>query len=140
MRVDRRVLAVAGLTVLSVAGLVLEARPPAWIRLDPLLQPFGQGIPPEADGAGENNDRDRSPVPVTLSAATRPELEALPGIGPRTAERIIAWRDTAGTVDDLERLREVRGIGPAKLEALRPWIHLGALPDSMRTDPPDTSS
>jgi competence ComEA-like helix-hairpin-helix protein len=56
---------------------------------------------------------------VDLNRATAAELQALPGIGPALAERIVASRAAEGpfrTVDDLLR---VAGIGPAKLERLR---------------------
>lgn len=123
MRFDRRLLAVSALIAVSAAGLVLEARAPDWLARDPLLQPFGQGPPPPAAGA-ERKDARRTPMPVLLSRATTEELVALPRIGPKTAARILAWRDSVGTVGDLERLREVRGIGPKTLEGLRPWIRL----------------
>ena len=131
MRPDRRLLAVGFLILLSALSLWLESRSPDWIHLDPLLQPFGQGPPPPPRDAAAKDTVDRTPVPVVLADATATELEALPGIGAVTAARILAWRDTVGTVEDLERLREVKGIGPAKLERLRPWLRLeAAAPDS----------
>lgn len=60
--------------------------------------------------------------PVDLNSATAAELETLPGVGPATAAAIVDERDSGGpfaAVDDLER---VRGIGPAKLEALRDLV------------------
>lgn len=140
MRVDRRLVASLALVAVSLVGLLVERRSPAWIELDPLLQPFGQGDPPADDPAAEKNDPSRTPMPVVLARATVDELVALPGIGPKTAARIVAWRDTIGTVDRVERLREVHGIGPAKLEALRPWIRLEAPGDSMTALLPDPRS
>ncbi|PCC67446.1 Helix-hairpin-helix motif-containing protein [Nannocystis exedens] len=55
-------------------------------------------------------------IPVDLNHASASELESLPGIGPELARRIIEGRPYA-TVDDLQR---VRGIGPARLTAVRP--------------------
>lgn len=55
---------------------------------------------------------------TSLNAATREELEALPGIGPALAARIEAGRPYR-SVADLDR---VRGIGPKKLAALRPLV------------------
>nr|WP_276600507.1 MULTISPECIES: helix-hairpin-helix domain-containing protein [unclassified Nannocystis] len=55
-------------------------------------------------------------IPVDLNYASAPELESLPGIGPELARRIVEGRPYA-TVDDLNR---VRGIGPARLTAVRP--------------------
>lgn len=56
---------------------------------------------------------------VSINAADASALDALPGIGPVTAERIVADREASGpyaTLDDLDR---VSGIGPATIEALR---------------------
>lgn len=55
---------------------------------------------------------------VRLNGASVPELEALPGIGPALAARIVAGRPYLA-VDDLDR---VRGIGPARIRALRPLV------------------
>jgi competence ComEA-like helix-hairpin-helix protein len=56
-----------------------------------------------------------APGRVNLNTATRAELEALPGVGPALARRIIAGRPYR-TVEDLER---VPGIGPAAMAKLR---------------------
>ncbi|MGI9188475.1 MAG: helix-hairpin-helix domain-containing protein [Gaiellales bacterium] len=59
---------------------------------------------------------------VHLNSADVTALDALPGVGPATAQRIVDWRDQNGgfrTVDDLE---QVPGIGPAKLDALRDLV------------------
>ena len=63
---------------------------------------------------------------VDLNRATAGELEAVPGIGPALAERIVAWRARNGRFRSLDDLVEVRGIGPATLERLRPHLKLGA--------------
>lgn len=55
---------------------------------------------------------------VRLNRASQAELEALPGIGPKLAERILAGRPYA-SVDDLDR---VKGIGPATVRKLRPLV------------------
>lgn len=138
MRIDRRLPAVLALIAVAVLGLVLEARSPAWVHLDPILQPFGQGIPPDTTGVAARKARERTPLPVLLSRASEAELVALPGIGPKTAARILAWRDTVGTVESLERLEEVRGIGPAKREALAPWLLLEADGDTVRATAVDS--
>lgn len=56
--------------------------------------------------------------PLDLNTATTAELEALPGIGPVTAQAIIEDRPY-GAVEDLLR---VKGIGEATLEKLRPYV------------------
>ena len=57
---------------------------------------------------------------VSLNAASAEALEALPGIGPAIAARIVAHRPFA-RVDDLML---VPGIGPRTLERLRPLVAL----------------
>ncbi|MCU1502561.1 MAG: competence protein ComEA [Ilumatobacteraceae bacterium] len=59
------------------------------------------------------------PGPLDLNAATADELDVLPGIGPATAAAIVAYRDAHGPFGTVDDLGEVRGIGPAKLDALR---------------------
>lgn len=58
---------------------------------------------------------------LDLNAASEMELQSLPGIGPKLAAQIVQYRaDTRFTrVEDLE---EVSGIGPKKLESIRPFV------------------
>ncbi|MDO8364789.1 MAG: helix-hairpin-helix domain-containing protein [Actinomycetota bacterium] len=58
-------------------------------------------------------------APVNLNTATADELDTLPGVGPATAAAILAYRDQHGPFASVEALGEVRGIGQAKLDALR---------------------
>jgi competence protein ComEA len=62
--------------------------------------------------------------PIDVNRATAAELQRLPGIGPKTAQLILDERDKARfkSIDDLRR---VRGIGPKKLESIRPYIKVG---------------
>ena len=59
---------------------------------------------------------------VRINSATQSELESLPGIGPVTAERIIAYRDESGGFGALDDLDGVPGIGPATLENLKDLV------------------
>lgn len=56
---------------------------------------------------------------VRINVAGVEELEALPGVGPVLAERIVAYREEHGPFAVVEDLLEVPGIGEKKLAALR---------------------
>jgi competence protein ComEA len=57
--------------------------------------------------------------PVNINTASADELDTLPGVGPTTAEAIIAYREQNGPFTSVDQLLDVRGIGDAKLEQLR---------------------
>lgn len=61
-----------------------------------------------------------SPAIVDLNTATAEQLDTLPGVGPATASAILAYRDQHGPFSAVDDLLEVRGIGDAKLEQIRP--------------------
>lgn len=89
----------------------------------------GTGASPGAGGAGGAAGgvagAGGSGVPLDLNRATEAELEELPGIGPATAAAIVAHRQASGPFGSVEALLDVRGIGPAKLEQLRPHVVVG---------------
>lgn len=68
----------------------------------------------EEGGGGETGDDT-----VSLNSATAEELITLPGVGPATAEAIIAHREEAGHFTSIEQLMDVSGIGPAKFAQLK---------------------
>jgi competence protein ComEA len=57
--------------------------------------------------------------PVHLSTATLEQLDALPGIGPVTAQKILDFRQENGGFASVDELDAVPGIGPARMEQLR---------------------
>jgi competence protein ComEA len=59
---------------------------------------------------------------VSLGNATAEQLDALPGIGPVTAQKIIDWRTTHGPFRSVDALDDVPGIGPARIEQLRDLV------------------
>ena len=61
---------------------------------------------------------------VDLNAADVAALDALPGVGPVMAARIIAWRDQHGRFTTINQLREISGIGQRTFERLKPLVHV----------------
>jgi len=60
-----------------------------------------------------------SSFPLDLNAATIEQLDQLPGVGPATANAIIARRTEIGRFVSVDDLLEVPGLGPAKVAAIR---------------------
>ena len=57
---------------------------------------------------------------VDLNRANQSQLEALPGVGPVTAAKIVAWREEHGRFSRVEELQEVDGIGPKTYAEIAP--------------------
>jgi competence protein ComEA len=57
-------------------------------------------------------------LPVDLNTASIEELDTLPGIGPKTAQAVVEYRETHGPFASPEDLLQVPGIGPKKLAAI----------------------
>jgi competence protein ComEA len=77
--------------------------------------PAGPSEDPRTTAAGATLD---------LNAASASELEALPGIGPVLAQRIVEHRDAFGPFASVDALLEVSGVGPAVLEKLRSEVRV----------------
>ena len=71
---------------------------------------------------------------VNLNSATVPQLEALPGIGRATAERIVEYRQKNGGFKRVEDLMNVRGVGEKSFLKLKPLITVAA-PRADRSTP-----
>jgi competence protein ComEA len=61
---------------------------------------------------------------INLNTATQEQFDTLPGVGPVTAAAIVAWRQANGKFTSVDQLAEVDGIGPARLEKLRPLVRV----------------
>ena len=61
---------------------------------------------------------------INLNTATVQQLDTLPGVGPVRAAAIVAWRDANGKFTSVDQLGEVDGIGPGRLEKLRPLVRV----------------
>ncbi|MHB8655304.1 MAG: ComEA family DNA-binding protein [Terriglobia bacterium] len=64
-------------------------------------------------------------VSIDINRASKADFEKLPGIGPELAHRIVAYRTKHGPFHRVEDLLIIRGIGPKKWKALRPYLRVG---------------
>ncbi|HSJ71853.1 MAG TPA: ComEA family DNA-binding protein [Acidimicrobiia bacterium] len=76
-------------------------------------------VPVHGEGSGSPGE---SADGIDINTATASELEALPGVGPVLAERIVAFRTERGPFSSVEDLLDVPGIGEAKLAQMRDTI------------------
>mgnify|MGYP006289801709 CR=1 FL=1 len=108
----------------EAAGGVTKQRSLESVNLARLLVDGEQivlGEPPkQAAGGGGSSDGGV----VSLNAATVTELDALPGVGPVLAQRIIDWRTAHGGFKTLEDLNNVSGIGDATMADIVPLVVL----------------
>jgi competence protein ComEA len=61
-------------------------------------------------------------APVSLGSATLEQLQTLDGVGPATAQKIVAYRTEHGGFRSVDDLANVPGIGPKRLAALKPHV------------------
>jgi competence protein ComEA len=59
---------------------------------------------------------------VDINQADWPEIAQLPGVGETLARRIVDWRTRKGRFTNHEALLDVDGIGPAKLQQIKPYL------------------
>jgi competence protein ComEA len=117
------------LVVLTAATLLtrLGREGPAF----PSLPQGGAGISgalrpaPDVPAAAARGVKPSPPSVLDLNRADGQALQALPGVGPVLAERILAYRGAHGPFQTMEELREVPGIGPKRWERIRELVRIG---------------
>jgi competence protein ComEA len=67
---------------------------------------------------------------VNVNSGTVAQFEALPGIGPSMAQRIVTYRDKNGPFKKLEDLMNIQGIGEKSFLKLRPFLTIGGQGDA----------
>ena len=63
-------------------------------------------------------------APVNLNTATLDQLDALPGVGPVLAQRILDYRTQTGPFTTIDQLQEVPGVGPKKFDSLKSHVRI----------------
>ena len=76
--------------------------------------------PAGTSGTGTGSGGDK----VSLNTASQAQLEELPGVGPVTAQRIIAWRAEHDRFTRIEELQEVDGIGAKTFAEIAPHVRV----------------
>ena len=79
----------------------------------------GVNAPPSPNA---NTPEGASSARVNINTASMSDLDTLSGVGPSTAKAIIEYRTKNGPFGSIEDLLNVRGIGPAKLDAMREQV------------------
>jgi len=81
----------------------------------------------EGGGAGSAAAGEGGPTPgqpLNLNTATAAQLDQLDGVGPSTARKILAYRQSKGGFRTVNELDQVPGIGPQRLAALRDLVRV----------------
>jgi len=78
--------------------------------------------------------------PVDINSASSTQLQLVPGIGPATAEKILAMRKSYGSFKSVDDLLSVRGIGPKRLEKMRKYLVAGHAAPGRRVAGPGTKA
>jgi competence protein ComEA len=112
MRVLLMMLAVAAMSVLPAAAQQ-KSQPPS---------PSTSSKPSSSKAAPAAKRAAVPAGPINLNTATQAQLETLPGIGAKGAERILEYRQKNGTFKKPEDLMNVKGIGEKAFLKLKPYL------------------
>ncbi|MGO4385307.1 helix-hairpin-helix domain-containing protein [Specibacter sp. RAF43] len=111
----------AELSALNLAAVVSDGQQVLVLTKSQALAGHGVGPMPAAGG----RPTPRAAAPINLNTATAGDLDALPGVGPVLAQRIVQWRTDHGPFKAVAELDAVTGIGAKMLENLRALVSVG---------------
>ena len=118
--------AFADVDVINLAAALFDAaqvfvpRRGSVVARAPIPRPLpGVNAPPSPN---VNTPEGASSTRININTASMSDLDTLSGVGPSTAKAIIDYRTKNGPFGSIEDLLNVRGIGPAKLDAMREQV------------------
>lgn len=93
---------------------------------DQVIVPLARPTPrPAAGNTAESSEPAASSGLLDINSATAAQLEELPEIGPKLAERVVEFRTTNGPFTSVDQLVAIRGISERIVEILRPLVTVG---------------
>jgi len=108
MRVLLMLLALAAMAVIPAAA-AQQAKAPA----------------PETKAARTSKAAPAPAAPINLNTATQAQLESLPGVGAKAAQRVLEYRKQNGNFKKIEDLMNVKGFGEKTFLKLKPMLTVG---------------
>jgi competence protein ComEA len=93
--------------LLFTCGLIVALSLPAYTQKAPAAKSAPAAVPA---------------APINLNTATQAQLESLPGVGAKAAQRILEYRQKNGSFKKIEDLMNVKGIGEKSFLRLKPLI------------------
>jgi competence protein ComEA len=106
------------LTSLNLAALLTDSEHIVVGKPGAAGAPSGTSTDSSGDTGGTSGSGDK----VNINTATVDQLEALPGIGPVLAQRIIDYREAHGPFRNIKDLMNISGIGDAHMADLEPLV------------------
>ena len=111
-----------GTRIADAVAMAGGATARADIELVNLAAPLADGeqvVVPRRGAPAASGDTGSPTAPLDLNTASLEQLDALPGIGPSTAQKILDYRQAHGAFHSLADLDAVSGIGPSRLAQLK---------------------
>lgn len=108
----------------GVAPLPVAVPPAYQASVEPVYSTNAAPTPVREKPSRSSGTKKAPSAPISINTASAEELTQLPGVGPSTAAAILAYRQERGGFSSIDELNEVKGIGPKKLEKMRPFVRL----------------